>query len=1177
MTPNQYKGFFSIPLPSTSNPIRRFQVFDISIGDDFFALSYNVKPFRDNSYSCYYLAVFNLDSQQSTFYHSVLPLTQYNYTRFLKMNQFGKENDTLTFVTGDHQLVGVSLVEPFLELDQIPPNTQFSQAIPGTDQEVMLRVTDINDKSIYFGNPQMVLDKIGGRAIFFLDEAFIGPDLGFNVTFEDPRVQYEIYKSEPISLSWAKLNTSYQYFQFKMVLSDVSDYLRLIQKTVQGELVINFARVNQSSRYSIGGISFFNQTITPKKINVSDYYYLLGYDIIVRPDLGPGIVGFHYNTYLNESSSEPKFTALIGHIIGSYCWNVQIASNQPNHLSVACLNQSHVFNLTFHISPIFNLARKAIINATSLSLRHFNPLQVYLHPAYPYTLFVLTTREVLIINQSAAFDITSPEYETKRIFLNTTSNEDTIIVQPFENALLILFAKKNMILHYDISDMKNIYLRRCLDLYNYNISVLASSSISKGTVYSQATNLLYIVAEEYSKNTSASFVVLCINPRDANGYIVKIIPIPPPKNNLWNISLGVTAIPTENLGDILMIYNGETYYSWKIYDSPFMVFSPQHEYQNTVNQVVNLNFSVYNNWSRINQPFTISLFEDEKTLYFVDKSDSNQNFNISVPSNVSEYTFIPTNLVQGSLFQVSVSNQKGLPQVKLTPFVEFRGVISLSNNIPSNETILSVKMMPKYIYILSTTSLYILSAEDQEHYATVSLPKLHGVFCNDIYIEPLEKIGTVLCNILVTELLYTFSIPNAINKRNNTELNCNALVNDLLDLRIDSKHNLLFYITENSQDSTLVYVLKIDPITSCLNESTFFEIPSWVYFSNNLHPAAFELAIFNASRYPNVYIIGVIDSNYGLRVVNFDRTSFTYQMIYELTFRQLYGGFLNLPTDIDIVQMKIYDYKCHSEECEGKILFVSSNFHSCIIGINITNAGFTLNQTLNKTCFLVPRDYEIFDSQVNERFLILIGKNRTAANPSIDLLIYNNTLGSMNYKNNLNQSDETLYVTPVWVYSLLQEPRKILNKVPILPKPFVTLEEASNNSTGSASNKIYFANYLNQSVSVFDLKEELKVDWEKPNVLKNNQISVIFANNQGDLILDIVIDDDSLNILKSTFVISLLVILGIIGGLTCLICFFDSRLKARRVIFSRKQQSDPLQKILVDLSSNYKELKSVLE
>lgn len=140
------------------------------------------------------------------------------------------------------------------------------------------------------------------------------------------------------------------------------------------------------------------------------------------------------------------------------------------------------------------------------------------------------------------------------------------------------------ILQYDISDFEYIYYRRHLDLYQYDISVVSTSpEVYNGFTYSENSNLLYLVALD---NETDTYVVLCISSSPGNSYLSRVISIPETVNGTYNISIKTAIMADSTVGDVLMIFNGESYSFWQIYKSTSFIFQPVSATNNTINQVI---------------------------------------------------------------------------------------------------------------------------------------------------------------------------------------------------------------------------------------------------------------------------------------------------------------------------------------------------------------------------------------------------------------------------------------------------------------------------------------------------------------------------------------------------------------------------------------------------------------
>ena len=109
-------------------------------------------------------------------------------------------------------------------------------------------------------------------------------------------------------------------------------------------------------------------------------------------------------------------------------------------------------------------------------------------------------------------------------------------------------------------------------------------------------------------------------------------------------------------------------------------------------------------------------------------------------------------------------------------------------------------------------------------------------------------------------------------------------------------------------------------------------------------PTAFDIAVFNASGPPAVYIIAVFDSNYGLRYINFDPTSLTFQLIFQISIEQIYFGLGVLPV-IDVIEIHFHSLVCkqnQEESCTAQVFLLAQNFHSCMTPIVMSNSGFDI-------------------------------------------------------------------------------------------------------------------------------------------------------------------------------------------------------------------------------------------
>ena len=1141
---DNFIGYFKIPVTSDSQFLPfKFEVSSITQGSDFFALSYQIADGASNEF-CYYVAIFDMSSGMNDC-NSLLYYDQITYPSLIMIDPH--QENTLIVIGKDFFWQEWSMALPHLRIQNLYSSVNFTLQVGEFSQSINIQVLMPNDTNIYVANLPSTSIRNGANVTLQLDNLFYGPQLSFSVDFQEQNVSSSIIASRRIPIK--NLLDLQKFIAFHTNDAGPGNMLKIFDYRMD-KFYVHYGSFTIQSRYCIEDLEFISPV--PISYNISSYYSIAGYDIFLSTNNGTYLT-FTLLT-LDIERATKNFVLNLSSITNcSDPSTVQLtASNQ--YIYVLCVDHLNraINNLTITTQPEFALYSQINITAAQVD-DDFLPTDIQLHPAYPHTIFVQSENYIYIVNYTEIQNKTSFQISFSK-FRTQLDNGIHYKLQPFINSLFIIAPQINTILQFDTSDMLAPYYRRSLNLYTYSITITEESYVLKGMAYSPHTNNLYLLANE---TNSSTVTLLVIRPDDANSYLANSITILP-TNQITTLAIDCTTTSEIRLGDIIMITFGDKQLFYEVYKTPYLTFITPFNPGPQLNKIQELEIYAFNMWNSASLNFNLTILDDEEGIY------TSQPPNL--PDNSSQFSFSINSYIFGTIFNITSST----PGITFTPLVsEPRNIYNLTQ---ANVTQMrSAWVMAHNIYILDQEKLVIYDGQNNvtSHF---SLTNYANQTCQSLYIDDFEVLGTVECiDQNGASGLIGFSVENP----NQSLCNITPVLN-YKKIVIERTERYLSLLTEQGQDNSVIVLYRIDALW-CVMDNAFFRIPQWALNSSNPKIVSFDMYFYNTTR-DKVYDFFIVDLNSGLMVVNFDVNSLSYQFVWQALFSDIFGKWLLLPQDYNVVDIHIREERCNElENCLISILLVSENFHTFLFTATISNSGYQVNLSEQFICLMVPQDYQISDWELTETMVILVGTNRTEIDPSIDALLYNITtplIGS--FRNSLDSQDPTIYLTPIWLVKLVESRNDYLLKTQgVLPHPFIFLLDCIDNKTLPITKQecdetiqavLYLPQIEEQAINAFKIKNKITLIWnDGPTFPTNIPIGINISNNFQTKTFFWPSKSGPRHDLPGWAVgVILIAYMGTIG----LLVYLLTRPQNAQITFSRKKQKDPLKDLFLPINDS---------
>ena len=1169
-----YQGFYSIPLPPMQQNKFVFQIYSLSLGEDFLALSYSVAEITNTP--CYYFAIIDITSTQVEDCHTLFASTEGDYVRFVKMNPAAK-TDTLFLIRANSQYTNLAIYSPILSLMSVPKTTRVTLTIstsgsPSKTFPLDLIVLKANDTSINIDQDNKKVGKKltqkGSQVILFLNESIYGPLMDFQVSKGSLTHTQKQILDQNLFIA-KKINAPFQHEEGATVVScrrknvSPSQELVLIENLGNDKFAFNFADVEfSSSIWSIPTINVNNSSRYSKDFKLLKSFYVNGNDILLIANSKRHYLIFaklnslktwSTENFINRTFSTQKQTDIAQNNLE----NMQIVERGNGNWSILVIIDSKIcvnaFTREVNLTKRFEITPDLVSKAFT-----FIPGKLYTHGAYPDIVFATTStgNATYIINyantfltQTDAIDV-SPSASANAIFpFHKASSSDEVIIQPFENDLFYIFPKLNIIEHWDLTVKKAAFFRRNLELYNFDINVAISKNVKKGSAFSSTTETLYLLATEKS---SDNLCILILKPNIASSYLVHAIKLEVAKDEKTEIFVDVSETKSTLYGplygDILMVTIGGLTQFWEVHPSPFIAFPLQsddaEQSLTSVNVLYNLPLDISNPSDTSSTSLALSIYENEKRL----QVKGQELLANEVNKTTTTLTLGINDLFVGTIYSMNATSSA--VDLNFTSFIQLDANESFPvNELPKSTTMNSVLIMQSYTYYLFPQTLYLFDNSGKKKIPYVALGDL---VCNRLYIDPTEKYGVAIYD-------QSGFLPFCIDEIVQGNFKLKALTNSpaLQDVHIDGENSLMFLLIQakdQGNSSIKVYKLRCPNIQV---DTPVSIIQGWSFSNSNLQLQKFDVFALSYDKTTN-HILFILDANHGLRIISYVQKNQIVKLLDSFSFADLYKNFPVDPSRIQFLDVGLIENKCTQQPCTAKVILIAKNYHSLLLQFNIVNedGGFRMG---NCTTLLVSSDYQIEDYQYSKNSVILLGRNLTLAKPSLDAMTFNISAGAFNFTNSfLNDKGKYPYKTPMWIYTLENDLIQYLKQNQIsLSYPTVFLRSDKQNES------LVFPNLRTMSIETYRISDKFELVWNNETSLKkailNFNITGKFGHKTYEYHLNIVSDEITKKLPYIIWTVGIIMTIAIV-----LFSFhFYSKSRSKKIQYARKKQQDPLRDMLL--------------
>jgi len=1148
-----YQGFYTIPLPPVqdkSQPLQ-FQIFSLSLGEDFFALSYSVTE----TATCYYFAIIDISSNQANDCHTLWASSKSDYVKYLRMNPT-PNTDTLYIIRANNTFTNLAIFSPNLPLHFQKETTRATLIIEDYKKiQFDINVLKPEDKAISVNvDMNAALYKSimqrGPQAILFLNSSIYGPKLQYTLTpTQNQALKYNIFTNQSISSDFTGEGEFIAARRRKVGPFQDKTFL-LIEKIIDG-VKFNIARPEFPTNTNISALKF--KPTDAYNFKILDYFFANVYDILLlngNKETPETLAFCKLDLFIQEPEKNKCVHTknfVISTLKGILPKSVNIVERYNGDLAVMGIYESTVYIDIISGDNVSKIRRSFKISPSLFKQENlFTPADLQAHPEYPDSVFVTTVtgNVTYIVDYSTTFllkedAIASISYNAIFAHHEAASNKD-VIVQPFDKNLFYIFPKLNTIEHWDLSMRKSPYYRRNLDLYSYHIDILLTKPfIKKGSAFSSTSDALYLVALD---SITEKYCVLVLKPNNANSYIVNAIPIEMNLKHPQDISIDVTGTHTSTygnlFGDILIIGVGSKYSFVEVYPTPYLSFPIRvnerlsESPSNLLNQKYTFSLKAENQWSSVLSNLVLSIFEDERSIQPKVKILSK-----TIEENISNATFGISDLFSGTVYNLNVSGPE-TSNISLTQFIIYSesDPFELSN-------VKSVIAMNNFTYYLTSDKVAVKnnSGSGKPPY----IPILPSVTCNNIYIDLSETYGVILCkDKSEQEGFFPFYIK---------DLSAQTILDfipfpSLKDLYVDGKNSLLFLLIqakEQRNSSIIVYGLdKNSPkfITPLIT------MQDWLFSKTNLQLEKLDVFFHPQAKF---HLLFTLDTGYGLRLINYLSNSRVADLVASFSFAELYKSFPISTNSLKFNDVTLIDYKCESDQtCNVKVMLIAENFHSLFLQFEISKQGLNIKQP-KITALLVSSDFQVIDYQYSNKTVILLARNKTSFHPTLDMISFNVSDESSSL-NSSDPKDQNLYKIPTWIQVLNNDLYKYVKETHSIVYPTIFI-----NTTGSYE-VIVFPNLDSKKIEYRNITNQITINWDAtPSI----PIQLEISNNYQQVNLPLLFEKPK-RPSHFPYLQSLLGIMGVIFIILFSVNLYN-RSRNKKIQYARRKQKDPLRDMLL--------------
>lgn len=1154
-----FQEFYTIPLPPLQQTTLNINVFSVALGEDFVGISYSVAETFSNS-ACYYYAIADISLEESSDCHTLWAFKKDNFISYSRMNP-AADTDILFIYGMDNLYSNYSIFRPAITLYEMEESTAATLFIQNGEYNSLIDfnivVLQPNDMGIYLDldssdNLETYALQTNGNFIVFLNQSIYGPELNFGIQSENIS-SYNVYTGHQLASDYTIQEGNTFLAMHRRHVSALLPVLLL--ENSGNQTTLRLGNITGSSIFNITSLNLSEEKT--ENIKTIAYYYISGYDIFIHiEDRTTKLLYLDVNSYFQGNTS-PGFTVDLGMFYHIDIIETVLAQRINGDIQAILITNSTLYVCAF-------AADNPQLIAYGISTQDypfpayppFLPAKIITHPAFVDVAFITTTagNVTYIIEFSDAIEQSDDDDSDFQAFMefniifaqHPADSAEDVIVQPFANNLFYIFPSLNAIEHWDLSVIRSPFFRRNLDMYSYNLSVLTSSFVQKGTAFSTTTDTLYILAQGTKTDNTEGLYVLVLKPNPANSYLVQAIELPFSLSSPQTINIDVTE--TQNfvygnlLGDILVALIGSNYYFWEIYSTPYLTFPVLlNDFElGMINIQYPANFTVQNEWNETQALLLIDIYQNEKQLSLLyPEINITSNETSSITLGINEYW-------SGTVYNFSISN--GLENaVNITPFIHFTSVsnFSVSNHVDA------VLEMSQYTYYLTSFEITLVSNADPTVTHQVQIIGPSG--CS-MYIDSTETYGVAICG--TPSGLYPFSLTDFFDPI------CDYIpLPSFQDIFIDADNSLMFLLMQAADGGNSNITIYNINQTICNLTNPVFVMQGWSFSGSCPDFAEFDVLIMSSSTQV-VYMIFVLDLNFGLRIINYASVINLVSCVYSYSFSDLYQYLGPSPNPIEFCDVKLLENECAEGSfgtCNANLLLVPHNFHVVLLQMQLENSGLEMASP-SYVVFLVPSDYWVDDYEVSGDLLILLGRNLTQRVPSLDMLAYNMTSSSY-LQNKLNESDSTLYQVPMWLNTLVDDAKD-------LPYPLVHPTVYLHDEAEAETFTLSFPNLQNQSTVTYNITSNITVNWNN-SVIKNMPIDIIVANNFQEVVLPIIFEQEEAPAAiaeqpssKWFYIGCGLVGLGVLI-LAILVIWCYRKTYKNRIQYSRKTQKDPLRELML--------------
>jgi len=1170
-----YQGFYSIPLPTQQNKFL-FEIYSLSLGEDYFAISYSTAELT--STPCYSFAIIDLTSTQAEDCHTLISSSESDFIKLVKMHPAPK-TDQFYMIKAGNQYGSFGIYDPNLPLFNVVKNSKANFLIsasssPTKNIPLEIVVINQNDTSIVIDQDsnrrvRKNLFQKGSRAILFLNESFYGPMINFTVaksqltSGQKDILDQNIYTIKKLETTF-ELDEGASLFSFHRKNVDSARDLILIQNVAKEKFAFNFLSLDLSS--SVFSIQEdFNSTEYLKDMNLIKYFNINNHDILLlldnsaRPylifaklDVNNAQNLWDKSNFKNKTLEKMKLTTPAA-IDG-----IRIIDRPNGDFSVLAIQDTKILIYVYNKTDVVQVKRLEVPPEPLSKNRPFSPARLYTHPAYPDTVFALTTSGIstFVINYSDSFLYTTGNIDATAIFTHvaipakkTPASYKEVIIQLFENDFFYIYPKLSAIDHYDLSVKKAPFFRRTLELDSFDMSVALADFVRRGHAFSSTTETLYLLATEKKNDL---LCVLILKPNIANSYLVNVIRLGIKGDGSQQIFIDVSELKStlygSLYGDLLIVSIGNICHLWEVHPTPFITFPLQSGDLNSVNLEYNLPLEVKNDWSNNSTNLALSVYESEKTL----QPRYKEPLASELQKNSSNFTIALNDYFVGTIYGMNtIASQIGL---NYTSFINLQSNDSFPNNDSSSKAaITSVLYMHKYTYYLSPLNLYVIDNSNAKRIPSIPLGEIAS---SKLYIDATETYGVLIYNLGDQRGFLPLCIQDDLVD-NKFKPKIPSGPPAFQDVFIDGDNSLMFLLVQakDQGDSSIIVYDELECPGMDLDSS--FTIQGWSLANSTLHLKKFDVLVLPSER--PIHLLFVLDTNFGLRIVSYMQKGKIVKLVESIPFAELYKSFPVNPSSIQFLDLSLTENKCTQQPCTAKLLIFAKNYHTILLQFNVGTDDSSL-KLISSTALLVSSDYQIDDYQYTNRAVVLLGRNLTLSSPSLDILTFNISAGAFNFTNSFNPSDKSRsYKTPVWIHPLESDLNQYLKQNQLVlsyPTVFMRTDKQNQNET------LIFPNLRTMCHEVYRISDQIEFTWDNSTTLNEFVIKLNISDKFGHNIFpyqfNIITDQPGSYYLIFWALGALMTIFVILFTVN-----FYRKSQNKKIQYARRKQQDPLRDFLL--------------